>query len=629
MAASVEVRLDDEVSDSAQKGAHAIFELVKAMAGLKNAGVDASGALFKVASATERVSASANKFNANVAKANKQTIRRDQLNKQLIASDNKLRGGLDEVAGGMNKMGGASAIASAALGIVADAAVAVLGILANLAKGVALAALKFTILAQSAKGSFQQLTGSGPRAAQKQISKTAKMAAALGLDVAVSLKQFNKLIAFRFPPEQARSIIAMSADLRVLGASADEASRVVGVIQDIQAAGKLGAGDISDLADAGIDASRVYDALAKNLGKSKEEVLKLLAAGKITADQGIKAIGDAIKNKLHLEKFGDAAKKQVKTLGGFVGFLKSNFQLALLEIGEKIAPKLQKALDQLDLAGFFDSKTFATFKDVVAGVFGFIVDSLAVVIPLFKAFAKGIADSLGTAGPALSVLGKSLLNILTQKDTLRGLTVIFRLFGAVLGAVGVVAAGIAALIANLVAQITVLVGAVGSVAGAIIDWVNSLGGLSGIFDAVINGVSSLGKRMIEGIIGALTGGSGAVASALKGVVDGAIAAAKAALGISSPSKVFKDIGINTMVGFQKGMADEGPRVSAATAGVIDPSALAALGPGGGVTNLSADTNAQINVQGAGDPGDVAVRVRDVLIDEMGGVFEQLNIEVNG
>lgn len=54
---------------------------------------------------------------------------------------------------------------------------------------------------------------------------------------------------------------------------------------------------------------------------------------------------------------------------------------------------------------------------------------------------------------------------------------------------------------------------------------------------------------------------GNVISAITGVVDGAINTAKSLLGISSPSKVFRKIGVQTMQGMAKGIDAEANHVS--------------------------------------------------------------------
>jgi TP901 family phage tail tape measure protein len=84
--------------------------------------------------------------------------------------------------------------------------------------------------------------------------------------------------------------------------------------------------------------------------------------------------------------------------------------------------------------------------------------------------------------------------------------------------------------------------------------------------------SSLARRIIDGLIGGLTAGAQAVVDALAGVIDGAIAAAKERLGISSPSKVMIDIADNVTGTFANRIADTNAVAAAmrdmATSGVV-------------------------------------------------------------
>lgn len=75
----------------------------------------------------------------------------------------------------------------------------------------------------------------------------------------------------------------------------------------------------------------------------------------------------------------------------------------------------------------------------------------------------------------------------------------------------------------------------------------------GVFS--INSLKSAGVNMIQGLINGIKDMAGAAISAAKGVVSDAIQGAKNLLGISSPSKVFREIGRQTTAGLALGLAD--------------------------------------------------------------------------
>ena len=88
---------------------------------------------------------------------------------------------------------------------------------------------------------------------------------------------------------------------------------------------------------------------------------------------------------------------------------------------------------------------------------------------------------------------------------------------------------------------------------------------SQLVSAVVNGVASLpgqmasiGSNIVSGIVSGVSGAAGALYSTLSNLASSALAAAKGALGINSPSKVFRDtVGISIpegiSVGIHKGM----------------------------------------------------------------------------
>ncbi len=86
---------------------------------------------------------------------------------------------------------------------------------------------------------------------------------------------------------------------------------------------------------------------------------------------------------------------------------------------------------------------------------------------------------------------------------------------------------------------------------------------------------SLGVAMIDGLVNGITAGASAVAGALGSVVQGGIKAAKSALGIASPSKVFTAIGENTTDSYAGAVEDGTPDVAAATSGMAKGAAVAA------------------------------------------------------
>lgn len=71
-------------------------------------------------------------------------------------------------------------------------------------------------------------------------------------------------------------------------------------------------------------------------------------------------------------------------------------------------------------------------------------------------------------------------------------------------------------------------------------------------------LSEIGRNMIEGLIGGIRSMAGSLVEAAKGVVSSAIDAAKRLLGIGSPSRVFMELGQQTMAGMAIGLNSQAP-----------------------------------------------------------------------
>lgn len=82
-------------------------------------------------------------------------------------------------------------------------------------------------------------------------------------------------------------------------------------------------------------------------------------------------------------------------------------------------------------------------------------------------------------------------------------------------------------------------------------------GMQNVYNTVsgwIESFKNVGLDIMRGLSDGLNAGIGWVVDAAKSAVQGAIDAAKHALGIKSPSKVFMNIGLNTMSGFAEGIS---------------------------------------------------------------------------
>lgn len=94
----------------------------------------------------------------------------------------------------------------------------------------------------------------------------------------------------------------------------------------------------------------------------------------------------------------------------------------------------------------------------------------------------------------------------------------------------------------------------------IVDW----------FSGKIQAFKDAGGGLLQGLIDGIKEKAGSLINAVTGAVEGAINKAKSLLNMESPSKVFMDIGKNTMLGFATGIQDLIPEVQATLQAAISP-----------------------------------------------------------
>ena len=111
----------------------------------------------------------------------------------------------------------------------------------------------------------------------------------------------------------------------------------------------------------------------------------------------------------------------------------------------------------------------------------------------------------------------------------------------------------------------------------VLNGLNAIRGLIGDF-------ISIGHDLVMGMVHGVEAAAAALARAAANVVKSALNAARSALGISSPSKVFRDeVGKNISLGIAAGITEQGPAIGSALAAVTSRENLA-LASGHGTVN---------------------------------------------
>ncbi|MFF5968286.1 hypothetical protein ACFY64_32090 [Streptomyces collinus] len=207
-----------------------------------------------------------------------------------------------------------------------------------------------------------------------------------------------------------------------------------------------------------------------------------------------------------------------------------------------------------------------------------LIAPIVTVIAQFFAVNRAIGVVIGWIGRLVGWTTR-MWGAITTAATRIGTAIsrIVGFFSSLLGRVGSVLTSLGVRVASLFLRVMARAGsAVSSGIGRVVSFFSSL--MSRAASAVSSGISrvvgffsaltgrvrsalsgagsalvSVGRALVTGLISGVRAMAGSVARTARRVVAGAISAAKETLGISSPSKVFAQIGRDTGAGFVKGL----------------------------------------------------------------------------
>ena len=210
------------------------------------------------------------------------------------------------------------------------------------------------------------------------------------------------------------------------------------------------------------------------------------------------------------------------------------------------------------LVGLFDADNASgkAMKVVFESIFQPLIDKLAAAEPKIERFFLQLE---------IWAL-KALILFKPHASVVLKIGAAFAIAAAIIG--GVVVAALGLLAVSLAAPLLVLAALVFSVIQVVSNFKKGIGEIK----ALLAPFADMGKAMIAGLVAGITKGAGAVLAAMKGVVMGAVDGAKKLLGISSPSKVFAEIGMQTGAGMSQGVDRSSGGVKSSLENMIKPPA---------------------------------------------------------
>lgn len=374
-----------------------------------------------------------------------------------------------------------------------------------------------------------------------------------------ALKDFSEI------PEVASFIQRIGAALKSISADAPT------VLED------LGRG-LKSFADAVSDSAEAPEGLRK-IGEGIAGLVGVLAGEAISA--GIEAISGLFK-QLAATDFESLGQSLGLFTGQFINFVDA---LALLAIGEtdEGITKLNAASEAV--RALIDAGDLGTFAQNLALV-GDAIGELARGAFDFSGLSEGLGTALteaaagaATGAAAFVAVGATIAsNLITGFSgaaigfaTAVVLAISNALIASTFGIASFTGAGATALaniIGGFAAGATFITAVVEAVTSAVADALDAAGDAFSVGETLAQGVAD----GIESIAGAI------IAALVKAVVD-AIEAAKAAAGISSPSKVMMEQGKNLMQGLASGIVGNSNMPAAAMATATGATIGAVSSPG--------------------------------------------------
>jgi hypothetical protein len=296
---------------------------------------------------------------------------------------------------------------------------------------------------------------------------------------------------------------------------------------------------------------------------------------------------------------GEAAiAKQLSTMSGAFDFIAARAGNLPDALAASVIPKIQGKLLPLmqRLSEAFDSPIANKAMEAIAQGISDIVVAIADAITSVMDFASGFADGMASAeaviGPVREALGGTAEDADSLGVSMEDLGHAFGVFAAIAIATADALEFIYDVIVFIFSPVGLLIDALTWLGKALYDAFTTAPDVGGFFSSLGDSISEaatsiwasasgVGSAIVDGILSVLS--PDALFGAISSMVGGAVEFAKQILGISSPSKVFADIGKNMGAGLVVGVDAANDNAHRAVRDLVDvPIPTAASGPTAGL-----------------------------------------------
>lgn len=289
---------------------------------------------------------------------------------------------------------------STAIGVgLANAVSKSVGGLVNLGKSIVSTGIEFNNLSQNASIAFETMLGSADQA-QTFMGDLKRFAKATPFELPGLTETSQRLLAFGF---SAKSIVPMLTNIgdatAALGGSPEKMNRIVVALGQIKAKGRVLASEMLQLTEAGIPA---WDMLAKKIGVSIPEAMKLGEKGLIDSDTAITAILEGMN-----AKFGGLMSRQAKSWSGMLSNIKDTFTQVSGRVMKPFFDLGSKGMEKL--LQLFETPMFESFVQAVEKSMTKLAGYTEKVFVFLT--SEGLRNTLKKLSSVLSGLGTTLIKL--------------------------------------------------------------------------------------------------------------------------------------------------------------------------------------------------------------------------
>lgn len=525
----------------------------------------------------------------------------------------------------------------AAVGVVAGIASS----FASIGFSAARAVVEIAAFRESSIASLTAVTGSSERAA-RMFRNAMVVANQTPLDTADVIGMQQRFAVAGFNERETGVLTAASTDLSAAFGQARADSFAL-VAAQLRASGRANRGDLTQLLNAGVNTGDTLDNVARMLGinnanqqQRRNAVLSRLSSGGVTGDQLLQGALGSISGRLDQGgALGGFARRQSETLTGALSNLgNAGFNLIAgmdfsqipgMQAFARSIIAITNALDGAQPAGRairagitaaanavgnlfarITPQTIAAGFGVVAQVFQRIGAFATAAWPVVRAFVAGIGPGLLAGAAPLRAMVSQLMSGGAPS-------------AATLQLIARAAGGLGQALGFAVGTMTAFVGGVGLIVTTVMGLGATFTGLvSSLLLPIRTAFVSIGTAIVTGVTdGIHTAARGAV-DAVTGLGHDLVGAARDALGIHSPSRVFADtIGAQIPAGIGVGVRENSMAADGAVADLARPPR--GIGRGMGGNNITV----YVTVPGGSSPQATAQATVDALEEQLAGIFGRL------